>query len=206
MTLEKRGRAEQRKTPDNLTGEEWEGLLWQRAEEISGLRTTLKDIEETLFQEVESMKRRPLNLHEKDILAEKEAAYWKASQERHRAEEEETRLEQALRDIANKVVNVQVLQTLVKIPTQEERRISKRKARILEERERLAKLEKERSNLIFDPLAVGEAQQVTHLTTGRHATGIKGSINPADAEREFYYRTTDTHGGKVGHGKKRRKR
>lgn len=44
-----------------------------------------------------------------------------------------------------------------------------------------------------------------HLTTGRHATGIKGRFDPFFAEGEFFHATADTHGGKVRGGSRQPK-
>lgn len=38
--------------------------------------------------------------------------------------------------------------------------------------------------------------QQRRLTTGRHATGVKGSFSPEEAEHAFFDATIDTHGGK----------
>lgn len=49
------------------------------------------------------------------------------------------------------------------------------------------------------------SSQPNHLTTGRHARKVQNP-DPFDPAGDFFYRTADTHGGKVGHGKQRYKR
>lgn len=55
------------------------------------------------------------------------------------------------------------------------------------------------------PLDIDYSSQPMHLTTGRHARKVQ-NVDPYDPEGDFFFRTSDTHGGKVGHGKQRYKR
>jgi hypothetical protein len=89
-----------------------------------------------------------------------------------------------------------------------ETRIKKNKARRLEQ---LKAIREGNIELSFDSSGFGYSYaprrsggsylEPNRLTTGRRATGVKNAGSSLDAEGEFFYRTADTHGGKVGYGK-----
>lgn len=179
---------------------ELEDALWARAEEFSTVRQALeakaKELEEIFEHEpIES-----LNLHETQVRAEEEREYWETKSEINKIKEEENKLEQALVDLGAGVANIEEIKYLIPVQDEEENKLSKRKRAILEEKKRLG----------IDPRQImsemyGEfGTEKMRLTTGRHVKTVKnlGTVDPLFAASEFYYRTTDSHGGKVDYGKR----
>ena len=177
----------------------YEELLWQRAQEFSIIRQALQqglDELDKLFSE------RPLdslNLHEQEVRRGEEKKYWETKEKIDEIKSEEDKLEEVLINLSSGDINEEEIKSLIPHQDEEERQLSKRKKKILEEKQRLG----------IDPRSImsemyGEfGPEKMHLTTGRHAGEVKnlGNIDPLTAATEFYYRTTDTHGGKVGYGK-----
>jgi len=180
-----------------LSDSDIEQRLWQRAEEAAQQRTQLTVQQQNLYEEIDQMKKRNLNLHEKDQLALKEGAYWSLSAALEKLTVLDTAIETGLLQLSDGSLDKRSLGKILP-PQKSGPMLSKRKRRILEERERLAKLNKE--HFITDVAGVS-IPETRHLNTGRHATGIKGNFDTLGAADEFFYRTTDTHGGKVGYGK-----
>jgi hypothetical protein len=179
---------------------EYEERIWQRAEEFSVIRNALQkklDELDALFKEkpLES-----LNLYEQEKRRAEEDEYWRTQEKINEIKTEEDKLEKILADLDQGTITLADLEVLLPKQNEEEKHISKRKQKILEEKKRLG----------IDPRQImgemyGEfGNEKMHLTTGRHATGVKnlGLVDPLFAAAEFYYATTDTHGGKVAYGKR----
>ena len=189
------GRAE--KSPESLR-KIYEPLLWQRAEEVSGLKTQLKERRDSVYREIDEMKSSSLNLHEREILDQKEAEYWRIGGKLEEIETLENQIEEQLQQLQAGTAAESTLQSLKPSTQKETEQLSKRKARILEEKQRLNMGQGEIAYDMYKEFG----PQTTHLTTGRHQTHFKGNMGAADAESNFFYHSADTHGGKVDHGKK----
>lgn len=179
---------------------EYEEALWQRAEEFSVIRRALQQELEKLDKLFIERPLSSLNLYEKEKRGHEEKRYWEIKAEIEKIIAEENKLEDViLRLTANSITENEITHMLPE-QNEEQRALSKRKKRILEEKQRLG----------IDPRGVmnemyGEfGSEKMHLTTGRHVHAVKnlGSVDPLFAAAEFYYRTTDSHGGKVDYGKK----
>ncbi|MEK7117898.1 MAG: hypothetical protein AAB861_03955 [Patescibacteria group bacterium] len=179
---------------------EYEALLWQRAEEFAVVRGALQQRIDELEKIFAERPTSTLNLHEEVARREEEKEYWETKAEVKKIREQEDAIQKCLEDLDKNIVNSSELQTLLPTQTAEEKVVSKRKQRILEEKKRFGLDPRS----IMDNMYAEFGMEKMHLTTGRHATGVKnlGSVDPLTAAAEFYYRTTDTHGGKVAYGKR----
>ena len=177
----------------------YEPLLWQRAEELSALRTQMKECQQDVYQQTSEMKSRLLNLHEHDVLNEKEAEFWRIEKKLQEIATLEDQVQQALQSLEEGTIGESALQSIAPHLPKETEQLSKRKARILEEQQRLGLDPRE---VAYDMYAEFGYQPTTHLTTGRHQKRIKGNLNSLTAGDEFFHQTADTHGGKVSYGKK----
>lgn len=181
-----------------------EKFLWGSAEASQQERIDLEKRISILETEIANMWSGRLNLHEQDILANKEKEYQQLTSQLGQKKQIENEAWHKLTEwelgIMNPEVKNELLQTI-----EGNEPLSKRKQRIEEERERI----KKNLNIIDDEYATQIAhkggQQGTHLTTGRHGTSITGNFSPEEAPEKFYDATTDTHGGKVSYGKRPRK-
>lgn len=173
----------------------YERVLWKKAEELFGERTTLEEKAGKLFDEVKKLKDTKGDQTE---IREKSADYWVFMKEIAAIKETEDELQEALVQLGNGVIDKDKFDELLPGASGEPKKLSKRKQHILEERKRMAD-----SGFVFmDTLASGRMVEPTapptrHLTTGRRATGIKGSFDPVAAEQIFNTRAADTHGGKT---------
>ncbi len=175
---------------------DYEKLIWVKAEELGDLEKEIQAHLESLEEKISARPFRSLNLHKREERAEDEKVYWQLQAELRKLQEDENRLQQYLEDLERGVVDDELIKGFLSQvrESQDETRISKRKKRILEERERSG----------VDPRNVdselGLGANPSSLSTGRHLKRVKtgGHDDPVGA---FYYYTTDTHGGKVGHGK-----
>jgi hypothetical protein len=92
--------------------------------------------------------------------------------------------------------------------------ISKRKQRIMEERQGMG-VDPRSGEVVGDPLGLKldtyhvkqYGPDSRRITTGHHAKGISGNLGGGsgyekDLERKFYSATQDTHGGKAHYGKR----
>ena len=177
----------------------YEPLLWQKAEELSELRTQLKEHQQDVFQKTSEMKSRPLNLHEQDVLNEKETEFWRIEGKLQEIAKLENQVQQALQQLEEGTISESILQSITPPTPKKTEQLSKRKARILEEQQGIGLDPRE---IAYDMYAEFGRQPTTHLTTGRHQKHIKGNMDSLTAGGEFFHYTADTHGGKVDHGKK----
>ncbi len=179
---------------------EYEKLLWQRAEEFSLIRQAIEKRVEELDQLFNDRPIDTLNLHERDERMSEEKEYWEAKAEISSIQEEENKIEEALVELGGGVLDEEKVASLLPEQTDEEKKISKRKKAILEEKRRLGIDPRDIMSEMYGELG----REKMRLTTGRHDKGVKnlGSIDPLSAAAEFYYRTTDSHGGKVDYGKR----
>lgn len=181
-----------------------EKFLWRSAEASQQERIDLEKRISILETEIANMWSGRLNLHEQDILANKEKEYQQLTSQLGQKKQIENeawhKLTEWELDIMNPGVKNELLQTI-----KGNEPLSKRKQRIEEEKERL----KKNLNIVDEGYATQIAhkggQQGTHLTTGKHGTSITGNFSPEEAPEKFYDATADTHGGKVSYGKRPRK-
>ena len=182
-----------------------EKRLWKRAEDVRAERIALIDKRDMVYGEITEMRAKHLNLHEKDLLTAKESEYWGLTAAIEQTMVAEDTIENALLRLDGDDISEEELLRILPQESGDSTKISKRKQRILEEEERLASVVK---SDLFDgmgiPIQSAFGSERTRLTTGRHQKSITGSLDPLSAEGEFFYRTADTHGGKVSHGKKGR--
>jgi len=194
---------------------EYEKLLWERAGQLSKAKAEIAAKRDPLYEAIQAMKRNA-NLHTQEIIREKENLYWQLQKELVAIQDEENRVQSALEKAEEGEIDEILFNNLKAAPSSDNQaHISKRKQKILEEAERLRKLSKERSGDEDDSgwsaaIYAGGALPLTsnqhgradgRLRTGRHRRKVK-NIDPLNAQIEFYFQTTDTHGGKVDHGKK----
>lgn len=184
-------------------GVDYDALLWQRIDELTDLRTPLESHLGGLYDEIEKMRTRRLNLAEEEVMVQKETEYWRIQGQIQQLSSDEERVLQLLADLEAGTIDPQVLQEFLPPPAEEKENLSKRKRRILEEKKRLG-LDISEANWYahyLDVLPREIAAPTTRLTTGRNRKGIKGQFDSYTAVGEFFDQTADTHGGKVPHGK-----
>lgn len=177
--------------------EKYEPLIWDRADKLSVHRKKLEERAVFLYNRVSEMNSRLLKLHESDELAQMEVEYWNIKEKLGDIKKREDDLENLLIELQEGRVGEEELQEM--FPPKETKGLSKRKQRIQEEIDTLGYDPRDRA----DSISQGFNSDARIITTGRGKTGIKGSINPIDAEREFYLQTADTHGGKSRKQKKK---
>jgi hypothetical protein len=179
-----------------------EQLLWDKASDLDSLKKGLQQRLAELDAEFTEKPTHSLNLHQRELRAAQENEYWRLKEKIDEISAEENRVQKVLEDIGNdRNVDLKELNTLIKQPTREDQtKLSKRKQRILEEKQRSGIDPREINYFIWREFG----SDAMALTTGRHAKGVKnlGNVSPDQASNEFFYRTADTHGGKVDHGKK----
>lgn len=177
---------------------QYEGLIWQEADEVSKLRAGLEQLANELYQTIQG-KQGKANLYEEEQLRKTESEYWRIQKKLESLKETEDNLQRVLIDISDGKIDLPTLKKMFVKQIEGEATVSKRKQRILEEKKRLG----------FDPREImsdmyGEfGVEKMHLTTGRNLRRVNlgSGVSSLDAGGEFYYRTSDTHGGKVAHGK-----
>ena len=157
----------------------YEPLLWQRAEELSELRTQLKEHQQDVYHQTSEMKSRSLNLHEHDVLNEKEAEFWRIEGKLQEIVKFEDQVQQALQQLEEGTINESTLKSIAPSIPKKTEQISKRKARILEEQQRIGLDPRE---IAYDMYAEFGYQPTTHLTTGRHQKHVKGNLNSLTAK------------------------
>ena len=181
-----------------------EDFLWKKAESLQQARIDLEKKISILETEIANMRSRRLNLHEQDVLGKKEDEYQILTPQLNQKKQEEEEIQKKLIDLEYGMMSAEIKNEIIHAVKGDDV-ISKRRQKIKEEQSRIQK----ELNIIDGRYAAQIArkggQQGTHLTTGRHATQIKGNIDTTKAEEEFYRKTTDTHGGKVAYGKRQRK-
>ena len=181
----------------------YEPMLWHRAEELADERQELEKRHGALYEEAASIRAGRLGPFEKERLAEKEKEYWELEEEIKAIKERENAIEKALLELADGKINEEELKSFLPEQSEEEKaKISKRKQRILEEKER-DRQSAERwgvSETEEDPMFIQRplGANPTQITTGQKRKNLKGSIDPGEAEGLFYEKTKDTHGGKSG--------
>jgi hypothetical protein len=173
-------------------------LLWQRAGKLQSLRNSLQDHQMKLYGQIEEMQNRHLNLYEQEQMGKKELEYWRIQEKMEDITNMEDEIVQAIESLEDGTASEEGLQEIAPPPVKETEELSKKKKRMQEEEERLGISQAE----IDWDLDVAFGPNPTRLTTGRNRKRLKGSYNLDVAADEFFYQTTDTHGGKVKHGKR----
>ena len=185
----------------------YEPLLWEQAGALSQLRTPLSQYQTQLYTDVGTMRGRKLNLYEQEMLAQKEAEYWRIHGKVQDIVLQENQIVAALVALEEGTIAEAKLQEIAPPKEKETDHVSKRRRRMLEENERLKGLGIDPTEIAWDlyqefGFDVPRELAIPQLTTGRHRTGIRGNFDPESASQEFFHATADTHGGKVGHGKR----
>ena len=186
--------------------------------EVESLRQEKTDLEKrvsTLETEIADMWNRHLNLHEQDVLGKKEDEYQMLTPQLNQKKQEEEEIQKKLVDLEYGMMSAEIKDKIIKAIRENSDILSKKKQKIEEEKNRILnnmtgnrvindrELKEQLSKIAAESAHKGGQQG--RLTTGRHATHISGNIDSANAAEEFYHKTTDTHGGKVGYGKRQRK-
>src|SRR3989344_853209 len=181
-----------------------EDFLWKKAESLQQVRTDLEKKINILETEIASMRSRRLNLHEQNVLGKKEDEYQILTPQLNQKKQEEEEIQEKLIDLEYGMMSAKIKNEIIHAVEGDEI-VSKRRQKIEEEQSRIQKELNITDERYAAQIARKGGQQGTHLTTGRHATQIKGNIDSASAAEEFYHRTADTHGGKVSYGKRSKK-
>lgn len=179
--------------------------LWEYADAISEERVRLEQQRDNLYSEVQQLRTNP-NLHEQELIIQKEKLYWEIIAALEALEQKEDTLQNHILSVEEGNYDIEEIKSfLPKEEKQDTPKISRRKQKILEERERerellLSQMEPEIAEFYrhfnLRPVSHDE-HNPNRLTTGRRATKIKGNFDTLDAEGMFYEKTIDTHGGKV---------
>ena len=105
---------------------DYEQLLWQRAEELTALRIPLEQLQNELFNESNRMRMSMLNLHQRDVLAQKEAEYWQVVDRVHEIKRQEDTVVELLAGLEEGTVGESELKALFPSQT-DEMQLSKKK-------------------------------------------------------------------------------
>lgn len=160
----------------------YENSLWEEANKLSESRRQIEEKINILYEQIN--KNNPAD----DLLA-LETDYWQAKNVLEKLEREENKIQDYLEKLADNSINENDLTFLKSLNKTDEKKLSKKKQKILEERQKFGEI-------INDPHALKEfSNEKMRITTGRRAKSIK-NVDTGSAEREFIYRTADTHGGK----------
>ncbi len=179
----------------------YEGLLWAKAGELAVVRKALATRKEELERIFTERPNEKLNLHELDARRGEEDEYFRINAKIQEIERQEKEIEDMLSDFDQGKLDALRIESLARGPDiSDERKLSKKRQRILEEKQRLGMDPRE----IMADMYREFGSEKMHLTTGRNLSRVRnlGQMTPEQAASEFFYRTTDTHGGKTEHGKK----
>lgn len=184
----------------------FENLLWEEAAHLSATKEALQNRQQEIFRllnQTNSIK----DVQERRKL---EDEYWGIPDSLQAVQDKESEIQNSLLRITEGSISESELNSFFP-PEKEEVKLSKRKARMLEE---LQAIKKGASGIIFNNSgfgytlgyweSAGSFAEPNRLTTGRHAKRLKGSFSTDSAAGEFFDRTADTHGGKVNYGKESR--
>lgn len=150
------------------------------------------------------------------IRRQREDEYWNLDKKRSDLEDREKEIEELWGLVSEGTVDqIRLVNLLGEIDEPEQKRLSKRKLKILEEQRKQEK--RSRGSAIGPNMRAQEAvhglygemaqgPQTTHLDTGKHARRVKGNFDAIDAGDVFHDKTIDTHGGKVRKKKQSKKR
>ena len=186
----------------------YEGRLWEEAEHLAETKAVLKKRQAELYD----LLHKGNKSEDFNKIRKLEDEYWGIPDSLTEVEEKEAQVQDLLLRLDEGSVDESELRNLFPDGNgeAEQVRLTKSKQRRLEQ---LKAIRDGISGVYFDSYGFGYdlgywergnfGNEPNRLTTGRHATGIKGSFSPEDVASEFYYQTSDTHGGKVGHGKSR---
>jgi hypothetical protein len=185
-----------------------EALLWEKAEQVGELRTSLQAQLDSIYAEIEAKRATQLNLHEQELLVQQEAEYWKL----HRQLQEIIGVEEAILQLLERIeegsaTEVEVLAALpvgAKSQTEEEKKESKRRQAIEREKRFTPELTYHylgEAGLLYlfsdypslryrhtpetDPRRIASGRNRSRVSSGN---GV--------SESDFYAATADTHGGK----------
>lgn len=191
---------------------EWEENLYNLLAEREAERDFLYAQANQLYDEINEGHSHNPNLHQIQVLGQQEAKYWRMQEQATQAGVTVREVEAAIELAQTGRLSEAEYHRLVDNPS-DQPALSKRKQAIKREEEFLKKVgiiddtNTDSSYLPgFSDSLITDKTNPTRLTTGRHAKNIKTNADSYSAVDEFFYRTADTHGGKVGHGKQRYKK
>lgn len=200
-------RGSRSQNPDTQSPEigqkQYESLLWDEATKIFDAIVKLQNSADLLYAELQVLRQQGSRAHNDDVFRAKEKEYWLIFEKINNLRVKENKLQSVLEKVAKGTATIEEIAEFVNIhENNTEPVISKRKRAIREEALRMAAMAN--SRYLADNFVTSAHKKTTtnHLTTGRHASAVKGNIRPEEAESVFTYKTTDTHGGKVSHGKR----
>lgn len=180
-------------------------LLWDRAIHLSDdTQAPLVSYQNELYKKVMAMRSdRGIS---KSILEDAETAYWRVTEKIQNLNDEVDKITKALNDFEAGAISEDRLRELLpqEEKVEESEKLSKRKQAIKKERERLEHMgiDPREVEYEYEMHTINFGADSYRFTTGRHQKRIHGNIDPFSATGEFFYRTTDTHGGKVSSGKR----
>lgn len=190
----------------------YEEKLWTKAEELSGQKIQLQIEIEKLYQKIQSGDLGGIGLYAQELKVKKEKEYGLLEEELAELKERENEVQKALEAVDRGEIDEAKLTEIVGQEGQQ--KISKRKQKILEERQRSGIDPRDGSVVALEGTGLGVGDYIVknygpdsrRITTGHHAKGIKGVIKSErgdykDVEGQFYKATQDTHGGKAKYGK-----
>jgi hypothetical protein len=196
MSEEEFSQQTQQETTRSPLQEKYEPRLWQKAEELMNIRIPLVERCQELYDKLTTINNSPqVNLFQRD---ETDTKYRNTLEQIGIIQEQENLIQEALEKLEQSQIEEEELEKIVPHEQQDTEEISRRKRKRIEEMEKLGVDPREIDYFMHREFN----SNPTKLTTGRHQKSIHGNLSTRDAEQEFYYRTTDTHGGKAPPGNK----
>ncbi|MBS3903454.1 MAG: hypothetical protein KGZ30_03740 [Anaplasmataceae bacterium] len=193
-----------------------ESDLWLTVEKISAERGVKQIEADELYAIVQ--RKQEGNLHEKQEAQEDSRRYWELQRALKTLQEQDELIQRYLEKLEGGEVidseETKELQAILKIYLDSSNEevskggLSKKKQRLLEEEKKMRdRLPKDQlSAMLYDEavqnIPQGFETRLGRVSTGRHAKSLNKVVDPLQAAGEFYNATADTHGGKVGYGKK----
>jgi hypothetical protein len=178
-------------------------ILWEKAVNLSdGILPGLETYKNELFSTVQNM-RSQLGIPSFKI-EEAETDYWRVSDKVQILEEEISKILSTLSDFSEGKVNETKLREMLPQEEKDLEKLSKRKKAIIKEEDRLKEMGIDSREVAFEKHITSFGADSYRFTTGRHQKKVHGDLDVYSAADDFFYRSTDTHGGKVDHGKGRR--
>lgn len=180
--------------------EYYEKRLWDEAEHLEETRNALLERQKLLYGKLNDSAN---PIKDFDLRRKMEDEYWNISKSLEAVAQKENQIQSLLEQLNKGNIEESKLKGLFPYEDQTEKdRITKNKAHRLEQLRAIR--EGNTGDFGYDDVprrSGGSYLEPNRLTTGRHATGVKNVGSSLDAEGEFFYRTADTHGGKVDYGK-----
>jgi hypothetical protein len=195
-------------TPEQ--SDEYEALLWEKAEQVGELRISIQAQVEVMYAEIEAKRDANPNLHEQELLSKEEGEYWVLYQQLQEIIGVEKVILQLLEQIeegsASKEEILSSLPSDVETPSDEEIKESKRKQAVAREKRFTPETTYTylgEAGLLY--LFGGnsfrhsrtQATDPRRIASGRNKKKVTSGNGMS--EFDFYEATADTHGGKTRH-------